>query len=135
MKRHRQHVAQFSDSNQEVENVLGKINNYHKIDNGNLEVFSTLRKNSSNFENVDGGGNIEELIKLISNASAYASGVATLSTERGKETEQYECVGPVSTIMRLLTRKNGDLLSYLERTDESQNGIESSVSNQILDIR
>ena len=70
---------------------------------------------------------------MVNNAFAYAFSIATVNTPRGEEIEQNKYVGHVSTIMRLLKSKDGDLLSYFDKIDESQNGIEGSPLNKILD--
>ena len=45
----------------------------------------TLRKNGNDFSNLDGQSKIDEPIRLVKIAFAYASGIATLSTAGGKE--------------------------------------------------
>ena len=56
---------------------------------------------------------------MVNNAFAYCFKEATITTTGGMEIEHNKYVGPVSTIMRLLTSKDGDLSSYLDRNDES----------------
>ena len=48
------------------------------------------------------------------------------------EIEQNKYVGPISTIMRLVTQKDGNLSTYFDIIDESENGINNSSIKQIL---
>ena len=112
MKLYEQQIGQLKDSNQGADFVFGKNDNCHQVGNGYLEVDLTLRKNGKKFIKVDGAGYIDETIKLMNIDFVYAFIIATLSTTGGKEIEQNKQIGYVSTIMRLLTRKDGDLLSY-----------------------
>ena len=56
---------------------------------------------------------------MVNNASAYCFTQATLSTTGGMDLEDSKYVGQVSTIMRLLTSKDGDLSSYFDKNGES----------------
>ena len=55
----------------------------------------------------------------MNNAFAYCFTQATLSTTGGMDVEVNKYVGPFSTIMRLLTSKDGDLSSYSDKNGES----------------
>ena len=112
--------------------MFGEINNYQQEKNGYLEFDITLRKTGGNFKNIDGDGNVDEPIRLIINAFAYAFSIATLPTREGEEKEQNKDVGHVSTIMRFLTSKDGDLISYFDEIDETQNAIKRSSLSQML---
>ena len=46
-----------------------------------------------------------------------------LSTSAGTEIEHKKNLGSVSTIMRLLTQKDGDLSSYFDKINETEAGI------------
>ena len=112
MKLYHQQGAQLNDSNQGIGFLFGDNNNYHQIGNGYLEFDITLRRNGGNFKRVDGDSNVDEPIRLVNIALAYAFNKATLSTTGGKGIEQNEFDGHVQTIQRYLTRKGGDLLYY-----------------------
>ena len=58
-------------------------------------------------------------IRLVNIAFGYCFKEATLSTTGGMEIELNKHVGQVSTIMRLLTSKDGDLSSYFDKNGES----------------
>ena len=116
-KVYHQQGANLNDSNQNVEFIFGENNNYHQIGNGYLEFDITIRKvvaapNDPNFFNTDH-------IRLINNAFAYCFTQATLSTTGGMDLEDIKNVGPVSTIMRLLTSRDGDLSSSFDKNGES----------------
>ena len=70
-------------------------------------------------------------IRLVNNAFAYCFKEATLTTTGGMEIENNIYVGPVTTIMRLLTSKDGDLSSYFDKNGESVLGNDNPLK-QIL---
>ena len=109
--------ANLNDSNQNVEFIFGENNNYHQIGNAYLEIDITIRKvvaagADPNFANAD-------QIRLIIKAFAYCFTQATLTTTGGMDIEDIKYVGQVSTIMRLLTSKDGDLSSYFDKNGEA----------------
>ena len=69
---------------------------------------------------------------MVKNAFDYAFFIATLPTTGGEEIEVNNHCGDISTIMRILTNKDGHLLSYSDKIGESQNGNKGSSLNQIL---
>ena len=73
-----------------------------------------------------------DIIRLVNNAFAYTIHDARISTSAGVEIEQNKYVGPISTIMRLVTQKGGDLSTNFDIIDESENGINNSSLKQIL---
>ena len=71
---------------------------------------------------------------MVKIAFAYAFSVATPSTTGGQEIEQNKYVDHVSTIVRLSTTKDGDLISYFDKIDAPQNGIKGlSLSHILID--
>ena len=72
------------------------------------------------------------MIRLVNNAFALCIKEATLSFTGGSEIEQNKYVGPISTIMRVLTSKDGDLMSFFDNINETQAGINNSSLKQIL---
>ena len=114
-KVYHQSGANLNDSNQNVEFIFGENNNYHQIGNAYLEFDITIRKATdptTNFANAD-------QIRLINNAFAFCFTQATLNTTGGMDIEDIKYVGQVSTIMRLLTSKDGDLSSYFDKNGEA----------------
>ena len=116
-KVYHQQGANLNDSNQSVEFILGENNNYYQIGNAYLEFDITVRKvvvapADPNFANGD-------QIRLINNAFAYCFTQATLGTTGGGDLEDIIYVGQVTTFMRLLTSKDGDLSSYFDKNCEA----------------
>ena len=114
-KVYHQSGANLNDSNQNVECIFGENNNYHQIGNVYLEFDITFRKVVDppvNFANAD-------QIRLTNNVFAFCFTQATLSTTGGMDLEDVKYVGQVSTIMRLLTSKDGDLSSYFDKNGEA----------------
>ena len=79
----------------------------------------------TNFTNVDE-------IRLVNNGFAYVSQEGRLSLSAGTEIEHNKNLGNVSTIMRLLTQKDGDLSSYFDKIDETEAGIAGSTLKHML---
>ena len=111
-KIYHQQGANLNDSNQNVEFIFGENNNYHQIGNAYLEFDITVRNTAGNFTDASA-------IRLVNKAFAFCFKEATLSTTGGMEIEVNKYVGPVSTIMRLLTSKDADLSSYFDKNGES----------------
>ena len=98
----------------------------------NLTFDKTLRLERNDFKNLDDAGKIDEPTLVVNIAFAYAFSIAPLSTMGGEGIEVNKHVGHLSTLMRVLTAKDGDLLSYFDKIDESLNGKKGSSLNQIL---
>ena len=107
-----QQGANLNDSNQNVEFIFGENNNYHQIGNSYLEFDITIRNTAGNFTNAS-------VIRLVNNAFAFCFKEASITTTGGMDIEVDKYVGPVSTIMRMLTSKDGDLSSYFDKNGES----------------
>ena len=100
-----------------IEFIFGENNNYHQIGNAYLEFDITIRKVVAAsadpiFLNAD-------QIRLIDIAFAFCFSQATLNTTGGLDIEDNKNVGQVSTIMRLLTSKGGDLSFYIDKNGEA----------------
>ena len=111
-KVYHQQGANLNESNQNIEFIFGENNNYHQVGNGYLELDITARNTAGNFTNAS-------VIRLVNNAFAYCFKEGTITTTVGMDIEHNRYVGPVSTIMRLITSKDGDLSSYFEKNVES----------------
>ena len=59
-----------------------------------------------------------DVIRLVNNAFSYIIGDARISNSSGFEIEQNKFCGPISTIMRLVTQKDGDLSTYFDIIDQ-----------------
>ena len=60
---------------------------------------------------------------MINSSLAFTIHDTSFSTSVGTEIEQKNFVGPVSTIMRLITQRDWDLSTYFDIIDASELGI------------
>ena len=120
---HRQ-VDQLNQSDQNIEFIFGENNNYHQIGNSYLEFKITVRKiDTTNFHNDDS-------IRLVNIGFAYCFKEARLSTSIGGDIEINKFCGQVSTIMRAISNKDGDLLSQFDKINEK----DIPVLNRLADL-
>ena len=104
-KVYHQQGAQSNQSDQNNEIIFGENNTYHQIGNGYLEFNITVRKNyTTNFH-------IEDPIRLINIGYAFRFKEARLSTTIGSDIEHNKFCSQVSTIMKVISNKDDDLLS------------------------
>ena len=104
---------QLNQSDQNFEFFFGENNNYHQICNAYLEFKITVRKNdTTNFHN-------DDPIRLVINGFAFCFKEAHLSTSTGGDIEINKLCGQVSTIMRVISNKDGDLLSQFDNINEN----------------
>ena len=115
-----QQGAQLNDPDQNFEFIFGENNNYHQIGNSYLQFDITVRKaDDANF-NVTNDAATNEVIRLVNNAFAHCFKEGAIQTTGGMELENIKFLGQVSTIMRALTSKDGDLMSHFDNIDEIQ---------------
>ena len=120
---HRQ-CDQLNQSDQKIEFIFGENNNYHQIGNAFLEINITVRKNdTTNFHN-------DDPIRLVNNGFAYCFKEAHLSTSPGSDIEINKFCGQVSTIMRAISSKDGDLVSQFDNINEN----DIPVLNRLADL-
>ena len=104
-KIYHQQGAQLNTSDQNIEFIFGENNNYHQIGNGYLEFNITVRKNDTkNFH-------VEDPIRLVNNGYAFCFTEARLSTTIGSDFEHKKFCGQISTIMKVISNKDDDLIS------------------------
>ena len=112
LKIYHQQGAQLNQSDQNVEFILGENNNYHQVGNSYLEVDITVRReDNANFTN-------NSPISFTNNAFAYCFKEAPLGVTSGSDLEHNKYVGQVSTLMRVLSSKDGDLLSQFDNIND-----------------
>ena len=111
-KVYHQSGANLNDVNQNVEFIFVENNNYHQVGNAYIEFDITVRNTAGNFTNAF-------VIRLVNNAFAFCFKEASLATTGGMDIETNKYVGPVSTIMRMITSKDSDLSSYFDKNGES----------------
>ena len=73
-----------------------------------------------------------EFIRLIRSLFAFTILDARMSKSSGTEREHKKFVDPVSTIIRFLTHKDGDLSTYFDIIDENEDGNNISLLKQLL---
>ena len=111
MKIYHQQGANLIDSDQIVAFIFGENNTYHQTGKAYLEFDIIVRNPAANFDN-----NSE--LRLFNNALAYCFEEVFLSTTGGSDIEHNKHVGQISTIMRYITSKDGDLLSHFDKFNE-----------------
>ena len=115
---------QLNQSDQNIEFIFGENNNYHQIGNVYLEFNITIRKNgTTNFHN-------DDPVRLVNNGFAFCFKEALLSTSLGSDIEINKFFGQVSTIMRAISNKDGDLLSQFDNINEN----DIPVLNRLADL-
>ena len=102
LKVYHQQGAQLNDPDQNIKFIFGENNNYNQIGNAYLEYDITVQDPNGNFDN-------NSRIRLTNNGLAYAFQEAVLATTSGSNLEHNKFVGKISTIMRVLIIKDGDL--------------------------
>ena len=104
---------QLNQSDQNIEFIFGENNNYHQIGNGYLEFNITVRKND------DTNFHFDDPVRVVNNGFAFCFKEARLSTTIGSDIEINKFCGQVSTIMRAISNKDGDLLSQFDNINEN----------------
>ena len=103
----------MNQSDQNIEFIIGENNNYYQIGNAYLEFSITVRKNDdTNYPN-------EDPFRLVNNGFAFFFKEARLSTSLGSDIEIIKFCGQVSTIMRAISNKDGDLVSQFDNNNEN----------------
>ena len=104
---------QLNQSDQNIEVIFGENNNYHQIGNAYLEFKITVRKNDDTIFHY------EDTVHLVNKGFAFCFKEAGLSTTIGSDIEINKFCGQVSTIMRAISNKVGDLLSQFDNINEN----------------
>ena len=104
---------QLNQSDQNIEFIFGENNIYHQKGNAYLEFNITVRKNdTTSFHN-------DDPIRLVNNGFAFCFKEARLTTSIGGDIEIIKFCRQVSTIMRAISNKDGDLLSQFDNINEN----------------
>ena len=112
-KIYHQQGAQLNTSDQNIEFIFGENNNHHQIGNGYLEFNITVRKNNTtNFH-------VEYPIRLVNNGYAFCFKEARLSATIGSDIEHNKFCGQMSTIMKVISNKDDDLISQFGNINEN----------------
>ena len=112
-KVYHQQGAQLNQSDQNIEFILDEKNIYDQIVNGFLIFGLTVRKSdTTNFHN-------DDAIRLVNNGFANCFTEARLITTIGSDIEHNKFCGQVYTIMKVISNKDGDLLSQFDNSNEN----------------
>ena len=104
---------QLNQSDQNIEFIFGENNKYHQIGKAYLEFNITVRKNDgTNF-------NYDDPVRLVKNGFAFCFKEAGSSSTIGGDIELVNFCGPVFTIMKVISNKDGDILSHIENINEN----------------
>ena len=126
IKIYHQSGANVDNENSNVKLFFEENHNFIQVGNGYLEFDTKIRKaDNTNFVNA-------EVIILVNNAFPNIYHDARISTSSGVKIEQNKFVRRISTLMRLVTQKDGDLSTYFDIIDESETAINNSSLKQIL---
>ena len=106
-----------------------KKNNYHQIGNADLEFNITVRKNDTTSFHYD------DPIRLVKIAFAVCFKEARLSTTIGGDIETNKFRGPVSTNMKVISNKDGDLSSQFDNINENDIPLLEQLANLPPQIR
>ena len=120
---------QLNQSDQNIEFIFDENNNYHQIGNAYLEFNITVRKND------DTNFHYDAPVRLVKNGFAFCFKEARLSTNIGSDIEIYKFCGQVSTIMRAISNRDGDLLSQFGNINENDIPILEQLANLPVQIR
>ena len=121
-----QQGAQLNDQLQKIEFICGENNNLHQVGNSYLEFNISVRHPTAGFNN-------KAEIRFVNIGVAFCFDQERISSTGGVQIEHVKILGQVSTIMRSLTTKDGDLLSYCDKiidTDEN-----ASLNNKLVSDR
>ena len=104
---------QWNQSDQNFKFIYGENSNYHQIGKAYLEYNITVRKNDDkNFHH-------EDPFRLVNNEFAFCFKEARLSIILGSDIKINKFCGQIFTIMRVISNKDGDLLSQFDSNNEN----------------
>ena len=116
IKIYHQSGANVNAESSQIKFYFGENHNFIQVGNGYLEFDIRVRRANGNACDI-GLAPAGDTIRLVINAFAYIIHDARISTSARVEIEQNKYVGPISTIMRLVTQKDGDLSTYFDIND------------------
>ena len=128
LKLYHQQGAQLNDADQNIEFIFGENNKFHQISNAYLEFDITVRA-----QNVADAFDENSPIRLTNNGFPYVFQEGRLSTST-TDIEHNKYLGQISTIMRLVSSRDGDLLSQFDNINEEIGANEAAASDTIRRI-
>ena len=128
LKVYHQQGAQLNDPDQNIEFIFGENNNYHQVGNAYLEFDITVSNPTPSPPVFDDNSPI----RLTNNGFSYVFKETRLSTSTA-DLEHNKYVGQISTIMRIVSSRDGDLLSQFDNIDEKLGDDEHATTAIIQD--
>ena len=120
---------QLNQSDQNIEFIFVENNKYHQTGNAYLEFNITKRKNDgTNFH-------YDDPVRSLNNGFAFCFKEARLSTTIGSHNEINKLCGQISTFMRAISNRDGDLLSQFDNIFENDIPILEQLANLPVHIR
>ena len=119
----------LNQSDQNVEFIFGENNKYHQIVNAYLEVNITVRRDDITFFHND------DPVRLVNNGLAFCFKEARLSSSLGSDIQTKIFCGPISTIMRAMSNKDGDLVSQFDNINVNEIPILERLADLPIQIR
>ena len=120
---------QLNQSDQNIDFNFGEDKNYHQIGKAYLEFNITVRKND------DTKFHYDDPVRLVNNGYTFCFKEARLSTTIGSDIEINKICGQVSTMLRAISNKDGDLLSQFDIINENDIPILKRLQNVPVQIR
>ena len=111
-KIYHQQGAQLNQSDQNIQFTFGENKIYHQIGNGYLEFNISVRKNDTT------NLNREDPIRLVKGSYAFSFKEARLSTTIASDIEHNKLCGQLSTVLKVISNKDDDLLSQFGNINE-----------------
>ena len=128
LKIYHQQGAQLNNADQNIEFIFGENNNYHQIGKAYLEFDITVSNPTVNPAVFDHNSPI----RLTNNGFAYVFQEARLSTSTA-DLEHNKYIGQISTIMRVVSSRDGDLLIQFDNINEELGADEHETTANIQD--
>ena len=120
---------QLNQSDQNIEFTFDENNSYLQIGNASIEFNITIRKND------DTNFHFDDPIRFVNNGFAFCFKETRLSTTIGSDIEINKFCGQLSTIRRVISNEDGDLLSQFDNTKENDVPILERLANLPPQIR
>ena len=125
LKVYHQHEAQLNIADQNIEYIFGESNNYHQIGNAYLDIDITVKAQNAADAFVD-----DSPIRFTINGFSYKFQEARLSSST-TDLQHNKYVGHISTNMRVISTRDGDLLSQFDKINEEIGANEAATSDNI----
>ena len=115
---------QLNQSDQNIEFIFRQNKNYHQKGNAYLEFKITVRKNDTTIFNY------VDPIRLVNISFAFCFKQARSGTTIGGDIDVNKFCGQVFTIVKVISNKDGDLLSQLDNINENDIPVLEQLADQ-----